>query len=295
MSGSFPLFQRICAEISNLLDTIIRVHKMQMSAPFADIKQHLFLQVDRWIIGWRPGQGKIYSYLSTCAKNGANSFVQRERTLQARVLFSDLPAETFEAGSYEVRFDESLLKILRERIGKIALRWHDQQIVECVRYMVECIISGRVNSRRRQIINTAVQAYGLEEVHAAFLIDWCQGQVRAQVLDYYDFPIGEDDAWKATDRFGWVPDMIQVIGLDKSKQLLAIFAGRSVKWPSMTQIRQVRATHRAYSTYMSGDDLTDIARDEKVSPTRLREKVEEMHENIIGGVLFERTLELALA
>lgn len=64
-SRNWHVYQRICEHSNNLIDSIILKSRYHRSAPFLDIKNHLFLQIERWIDRWIPAHGKVYTYFST--------------------------------------------------------------------------------------------------------------------------------------------------------------------------------------------------------------------------------------
>jgi hypothetical protein len=67
----FATYERICALTGDLIDSIIRVHRFQLSAPFEDIKNHMFGQFRGWIRGVKtaPGSPKVFTYFCVASKS----------------------------------------------------------------------------------------------------------------------------------------------------------------------------------------------------------------------------------
>jgi hypothetical protein len=280
-------------EMQNLMDTIIRTNKFHLAAPFADIRNHLYLQVERWIDHWRPGQGKCYSYFSSCCKHGCTSYIQKENALRARLAFTDLPAETFDAGSYDTNFDTDLGDKIREDVMTIATRWHEPAIVEVLQFLVEVVMQGRAVTRRRQALATVTKSFGIADSEAAFLLDWAQAQVRSKLLDHYDIPIGDEEAWRCSEKYSHIPDLMKLIGVDATKRLMAVYGGKALKLPSPSQIRRVSLLKDGYQRYWSSPDpevADGLSRSLRVARQRLETDLHDMARGVNSGITFDKPL-----
>lgn len=293
---SFHLYEKIVAASNNLLDSVIRYHKFHVVAPFQDIKNSMYLQFRNWIAGWEPDGKPLFGYFSACSRNAALSYITSEKKLASRLMYEhnhQTPLDAFAGMSYTPNFDFELRETMREKLRDIEIRWHEPVIKEVVRYMISTIISNRAVERRQQIIRTTVMAYPITDKDAKFLLDWSQGAVRHALLEHYHVPLGEIDVMRAADKYSFLPDIVNVIGLEHAKMLMAVFAGRTIKFPSPTQVRRY-ATLKIIYEEMEKDPtpstVRKLAGQLRISTDRVQQSFEDTCENIQGGVLEDHPL-----
>ena len=306
-NDSVETFQKICDATSNLMDSVIRVHKFHMCAPFQDIKNSMYASMRNWIRNVRttPGSPKAFSYLGSCVRNAALAYVTKEKQHYQRTMYEcthQTPLDAFENTSYVENFDHELREGLREALRSIEIRWSSNAIKECIQYFVETIMQGKAQPRRQFVLKTACMAFGdiedgrYRQMHinqAKFLLDWSQGSVRAAVLDLYEQPMGEIDCIRASERFSFIPDIINIVGMANAKKLMHILAGVTVKFPSHQQLRGKDMTKDVV------DDLADDPTPENVqrlstkhhtSADTILKTHERVCQNIQAGVLIDRPL-----
>jgi hypothetical protein len=295
-NNDFVTYRKICEATSNLMDTVIRANKFHMSAPFDDIKNHLFLQLKNWIngVGLEPGAPKVFTYFSTCIKHGALSYVTKEKNLRSRMVYTDVPSEAFpNAPVYHQNFDFELREHLRDALRSIEVRWAEPVIKEIVRYYVHTIVHDRAAIRRMQVLRTAVMAYSVDMETARFLLDWTQAAIRMTLLEQYEQPLGEIDIIRASEKFSFIPDIINAVGLPAAKKLMSVFAGMSVKFPSQAQLRKhivYRQIHDAMEQDCTPATISNLAGTLRTSVEKIEQYREEMLQNIGDGLLNDEPL-----
>lgn len=282
-------YKKICEGSNNLMDSIIRGNKFHVQAPFDDIKNHLFLQVENWLEKWSPDKGKLYTYFSTCIKHACLSYVTKENLLRTRFVYSgDLPMLDALCETHaQPAFTQELRQSLGDALRSIEIRWNEPVIKEIVRYLVECIVQNRTD-RRKEILNTITLGYPVTMDTAKFLLDWSTGAVRACLLQKYDQPLGEIDIIRASEKFDRMADIVGLIGIKPAKLLMATFAGQTIRFPSQTQLRR----HTVYKKVYDGlnadptpEQVQALAREHRTTADKIEEYYDKLHRNAQAGLL----------
>lgn len=289
-------YQRIIEHTSNLIDTVIRAHKFHLSAPFADIRNNMFLHFKGWVMNWDPSPGAkpLYSYVSACCRNAALSYITAEKRVSDRILYEhahQTPLDAFDGCHYNERFDKETKEEIRKQVGALEARWKEPIIIEIIRYCVGLILRGRANDKRQQVLRTIVTAYPVKVDDARFLLDWSLGAVRQCVINHYDSPLGEADVLRAAYKFSFLPDIVNTIGIAATQKLMAVLAGITVKFPSPTQVRQIstiRLIHEHMKEDVTPNGLVDLSRRLKIPVARVQEIYDDTCANQHAGVLEDR-------
>lgn len=285
----FDTYKKICSESANLIDSIIRGSRFNLSAPFHDIRNFLFLQFERWIEKWVPGEGKLYTYMSVSIKNGCMGFVAKEKLLHQRFVFTDVPLDGLgNEASYEGDFNYDLDEDLRKRLSKIVIRWHEPLIVEVAKFMIYAVLKNRGVSHRKHILRTASEVYGLQIDDAKFLLDWSHGAVRSAFLDHYDHPLSFTDMLAASGRFSLLKDVMDVIGFEASKKLFCAFAGATIKLPPASQLLKFAKVSAALSDVSRGLPEEVAAKKRGLTTSTLYETIESILSS--DGILEDKYL-----
>lgn len=306
-SESVEVYQKICDASSDLIDSVIRVHKFHLCAPFQDIKNSMYSSFRNWIrnIKTTPGSPKAFSYLSSCIRNSALAYVTKEKQHYQRTMYENThqtPLDAFENTSYNENFDHELREGLREALQNIEIRWADPVIRECTQYFVETIMQGKAQPRRQFVLKTASMAYGAVEDgkyvpmcldQAKFLLDWAHGAVRAAVLDLYDQPMGPIDCIRASEHFSYLPDIINLIGMSNAQKLMNMMAGITVKFPSLQQIKKfdmVRDVIESIEDDPSPENVHRLAVRHHTSSDSILKMHERICKNLQAGVVTDYPL-----
>lgn len=299
----FGTFYHIARHCKNLVDSIILGSRFNRSVPFQDLVGHVFLQMERWIDRWTPGQGTLYSYLSICTKHCNISAVTKEQTLRQRMaLLGDTPMEAI-GGGYTMDFEGlgDLADNIRESVQH---RWEgDPEVCEAVKYAVEeTIVNGGIRNRKTTL-TTMVSAFdlgscldstvGKAEVLevAKFILDWASAAVRTAWIDHHGSPIRAQDVLRLQSKFSFLPDMVNIVGVDGACKLLAVFAGMSVRFPTAAMWQKMCTVGSAYQEYLSSsgdyDVVTRWAKKAKMPAEKMAALLQDWAINQQAGVLYD--------
>lgn len=258
----FNTYKRICGESIHLIDSIIRGSKFSLQVPFLDLRNWLFLQFERWIEKWVPGDGKLYTYMSVSIKNGCLSYVTKEKIARQRCVYTSVPLESLsDSVSYESNFGFDLNDRMKDQLANIVVRWHEPAVREAIKYMMYAILRNRGYSRRKHILKTTCEAYGMDLDTAKFMLDWTHGAVRGAFLDHYNHPLSFKDLLIASTRFSFLKDIMDVVGFENTKKLCCIFAGNSIRFPPASQIiKLAKAAAIGKEAHSSGTEEAEVAK-----------------------------------
>lgn len=288
-NNDFNVYQKICTLSLDLMDSIIRSNNFYKQSPFHEIRNYLFTQFPNWLNGWKQDKGKLYSYLSGCIFNGCISYVGKDASHHKRHTYTDVQLDTIGheddvSYSHHHMSDEDM-EVLKESVNDIVCRWNEPIIRECLRYAITAAMQNRAG-RRQEIIKSIVWGYGIHSDTAKFLLDWSLGAVRAALLSHYDSPLGEVDIIRISDKYSFLPDIMNVIGVENTKKLMTIFAGMTIRFPTTVQMRRGMAVK---SLINSGDCTPDgvehVAKTFKFPTSKIQEGFEEFGGNIMSGLL----------
>jgi len=224
-----------------------------------------------------------------CIRNGCLSIVGKESLFNQRFAVTDVPLETIMEGYDAPSSDISdvLVETLQKVASEIYCRWEEPVIQEVLRYMVSCVLKGR-GDRRQAIIETSILGWDINQDTARFLLDWSHGAVRASLLDHYNQPLGTVDVVRAAQKFSLIPDVINAVGLDNTVKLMNVFAGISIRFPSVQQVRKWQEAVSIYTSLSedsSQENVKRLGKKYRKSPAKIQEAFENIVTNIKAGVL----------
>lgn len=301
----FATFHRICDHLTPLISSIIRRSRYHRIVPFDDLISHLYNQVDRWVVKWCPGEGKFYTYAATSTKHGCISCVSRESGHRNRFQnLGDAPLDllgSVASTHHSIDGSQAIAKCLTE----ISVRWVEPEINEAIRVILVSLLARRGESRgknqegksidfRRNLLNTLRLGYDLEVEEAKFLIDWTTGAVRNVLLEHFNSPLTGEDIARLSGKFTFIPDLINIFGLKQTKKMMLVFAGTSIRFPTLGQMRRIHAAGSAINGLM--EDPTKFVESglkvQGISEATLSGDIENMVGLMNSGVLEDQPISL---
>ncbi len=295
---NFSTFHLICDHLTNLMSSIIRKSRYQQSVPFDDLISHLYSQVDRWVLKWRPGEGKFYTYAATSTKHGCISLVARESNYRGRYQnLGDTPLDLLgSVASDHHRLDDS--QAIAKCLTSIEARWTEPNIKEAIAVILVSVLErrgetrgkdaeGRSTDYRRNLLNTLRLGYDVGLDEAKFLVDWTTGAIRNVLLEHFSSPLSEGDIMRLGGKFSFIPDLINTVGVQNAKRLMHVFAGMSVRFPTVQQMKRAAAAGGVINALVK-DPQSLVYNGMKlpgISPATIESDVENMLGHIENGLL----------
>lgn len=287
---SFAALHRICDHLTNLMTSIIKRQRYHMTVPFADLMSHLYAQIDRWVDKWKPGQGKFYTYACSSIKHGCLSCIVRENVFHQRhQAVGDVPLDVL-GGFTDSRDSHGLSEVVAAELAEIHVRWHEPELREACRVILDTLMRHRGESRQRDLEGRSVDVrrgllatlrlgYDIPPDQARFLIDWTRGAMRIALLDHFKSPLTKSDVIRLSGRFSFLPDLVEVVGVESASRLLHVFAGVSLRFPTMSQMLKHRKACDQFNDLVEGREV-DVD----------SQALEELVQQVGSGILEDRPL-----
>lgn len=301
----FATFHLICDHLTNLMASIIRRSRYHRAVPFDDLISHLYSQVDRWALKWRPGEGKFYTYAATSTKHGCISCVAREANYRGRFQnLGDTPMDILgSVASNHHKMDDS--QAIAKCLTLIETRWSEPNVQEAIRVILVSVLERRGETRgkdydgksvdhRRNLLNTLRLGYEMDLDEAKFLVDWTTGAIRGVLLDHFSSPLSQEDIMRLSGKYSFIPDLINTIGVKDTKKLMHIFAGVSIRFPTIQQMKRTSAAGNVINSLMQ-DPQSLIRTGIKlpgISAATVEDDTEQVLMLINSGLLEDRPLEI---
>jgi hypothetical protein len=283
-------YTKIVEASNNLMDSIIRKRKFHLSAPFDDIKGFIYLQFANWLDKFDPTkQTTLYTYISACSRNAAIAYVKKEQNLRDRIKYTDVPMEAFNT-SYSENFDTETRGMIMDAVREIQCRWKEPQVREAIRYVIRTIVASRTD--KKPVVLRCLQiGFDIDAETCKFLYEWSQAALRVAVLEHYDQPMGQIDLLRSQEKFSFLPDIVNLIGMPNTVKLMNAFPGQTIKFPSQTQVHRVTGPSSFLGVNEDIDDdptpdnIERIAKRLGTSPRAIEEYYDRTTTNVIDGVL----------
>lgn len=191
-------------------------------------------KVIKWLAKWQPKKGKLFSWFSKCAKNAFKSELVKVNQYRKRYHVTSEHLEKFYGvEDHEVNKHDLSLEV-RKRITDIICRWSDPQIIGALRFSLECIVEDEHD--RQAVVRSAAYAYCLSLEFSKYLYEWCTVALRTAFYDKAYIPYTEYELLMAAESFTFLPDLFNIIGIEKGKEVLAIFGGHRIKFPTLQAV-----------------------------------------------------------
>lgn len=271
VEGSTPMFERLAQyeDFHYTVDLSILVSAAQE-------------KMVKWLLRWQPRKGRLFSWLSTCAKNAFRS--ERVKVSQYRRRFH-VTGESLERfyGAEDHEVDKhDLAGEVRGRINSMVSRWGDPQEIGALRYLVECIIDD--SHSKQASIRGAAYAYGISIELSAFFYGWAVSELRHCFYDKVYLPFTEQDIINLVYSYDPILQLLEIIPWEHARKALVVMQGKRVKFPMLSAIQKARADsalHREIcASDLDPDTIADIARKHKKTTRSATEVFEEMSETL---------------
>lgn len=258
------------AKLAEMMDPLIQsILKTEQFPDWQDVRNFLFLQMERWIDRWVPGRGHLYAYIATSTKNAAVSYTTKAALYRQKVMGTDIPLEELggvDADSHSLPFRGDLMPLIRERLLDVETRWHEPEIRSALKYCFLAILDGhcRASPSRNRVLKylTFVEVarpdgtvYTLTREQSRHLLDYAQGAIRSIFLEIKvsDVAITPSDLLRMRYRFSKCADIEDVVGSDAASRLMVHFAGQTIKFPPVRACVNAKKQAAAFNQMVEGE------------------------------------------
>jgi hypothetical protein len=93
--------------------------------------------------------------------------------------------------------------------------------------LIECIIDDEHD--KQSAVWSAAYAYGISLDLSKFFYSWVLTAMRHQFFDKIHIPFTEQDLLRAAESYTHLPGLVDIVGWQKTKELIAVFGGTRFK------------------------------------------------------------------
>lgn len=224
IKGSTPMFERLAMHegFQSTVDLSVLVSAAQE-------------KVVRWLMAWEPKKGRLFTFFSKCAKHAFLSEVGKMSQYRKRFYTtSDTLEEIRGYEDHEVD-KHDLANDVMSQIKELHCRWGCPQEVGCLRFLILCITSDDTHDKNSAIWS-ASYAWGVSHDLARFFYTWALVALRNQLMSRIHLPFTEQDLMRSMHSYSFLPDLMDTIGIEHTKKVIAVFQGQRIKIPTLAQL-----------------------------------------------------------
>jgi hypothetical protein len=237
-------------------------------------------KVIKWLLKWQPKKGKLFTWFSKCSKNAFRSELVKENQYRKRYhVTSDNLEKFYGAEDHEIDKNDMAAEV-KSKLDELTCRWGDPQEVGAVRFLTLCIIDD--DHDKQAAIRSASYAYGISFELAKFFYNWSIVNLRHAFYEKVYVPFTEHDLLMASESYTFWPEVVNIVGIDKAKELSALLGGQRLKIPSLQSIAKLRENYRLArdidKSDLDPDAVAEVARKHKKTARAAQEVYNEMVE-----------------
>lgn len=239
-------------------------------------------KVVKWLAKWQPKKGKLFSWFSKCAKNAFKSELVKVNQYRRRYhVTSDNLEKFYGVEDHEVD-KHDIANEVRCKLDEMTCRWGDPQQIGAIRYLIECVIDDEHD--RQASVRSAAYAYCISFELSKFFYEWVIVALRHAFYEKVYIPFTLQDLLRATESYTFLPELIDIIGIEKTKEVCAKLGGKRVKIPTLQYLGRLRENYNMFRDIdrsdLDPDAIASVARKYKKSPRAAQEIFNDMVEQL---------------
>ena len=236
-------------------------------------------RVVKWLMAWEPHKGRLFTWFSKCAKNAFRSELARVNQFRKRYyVTSDNLEQFYGAEDHEVN-KHDLANDVRTRIHSLSCYWGDPQEIGAIRYLIECVVAEDGHDKTAAIWGAAY-AYCISVDYSKFFYGWVLTALRRAMYDKAYIPFTEQDLVLAHESYTHLRTLNDIIGYEKTKEVIAILGGNRSKIPTLSAVAKMKDDYRLKreldQTDLDPDSVAAVARANKKTPRTAQEIYNDM-------------------
>jgi len=236
-------------------------------------------RVATWLLYWDPAKGKLFSWLSKCAKHVFLSEVVRTSHYRRRYYPTSDNLEKFVGAEDHAVVTHEAVEAVKDILRELSCRWGDEQAVCCIRFHVACIVENP-KGNKKAAIRAGAYAAGLSFDLSKFFYNWALFALRDAMYEKMNLPYSEQDLFRLNHSFTFLPDLLTIIKWEQLLKIIALLGGVRIKIPTLAQLEQSKVEYKLFRQLERGnhtpDDVAKTAKESHVSAPSAQEVYERL-------------------
>jgi hypothetical protein len=226
------------------------------------------------------GKCKLLVSNSKCAKNSFRSELVKVNQYRKRYYATSDSLEKFYGAEDHEVDKHDMADEVQGKLAELTCRWGEPQQIGAIRYLTACIIDEE--HEKQAAIRSAAYAYGISFELAKFFHNWAIVNLRHAFYEKAYVPFTEHDLAMAGESYTFWPELVNIVGIERSRELSAKLGGLRVKIPSLQYLAKLRDSYRLARDVQKSDQdpeaVAEVARRHKKTPRTAQEIFNEMVE-----------------
>jgi len=248
-----------------------------------------------WLIYWDPVKGRLFSWLSKCAKYLFLAEAVRESTHRKRYHATGESLEKFFGSVDHAVVSHEAVEEVQETVRQLTCRWGDQRIQCCIRFHLACIVENpRGKRHKKTAVRAGAYASGLSLNMSKFFYHWALYSLRDATYEKMSMPYTDSDLLHLTESYTFIPDLLTIVSWKDFLKIIALLGGQRLKIPTLDELREVRFRHtvfrRLQKSNMDPDSVARISKEYRISTRNAEEIFTEMATKLDDNRLGEHAL-----
>lgn len=239
-------------------------------------------KVIKWLIKWQPKKGRLFSWFSKCAKNAFRSELVKVNQYRKRYHVTSDNLEKFYGVEDHAVDKHDVVQETQSKLAGLTCRWGDPQEIGAVRFLTQCIIDDEHD--KQAAIRSAAYAYCISFDLAKYFHNWAIVNLRHAFYEKVYIPFTEHELMMAAESYTFWPELVNIIGIEKAKEVSALLGNQRLKIPSLQYYAKLRENYRLSRDVqrcdLDPDAVAEVARKHKKTARTAQEIFTEMVEQI---------------
>lgn len=236
----------------------------------------------KWLLRWQPKKGRLFSWLSTCAKNAFRSELVKVNQYRRRFhVTGDNLEKFYGAADHEVD-KHDLAAEVKDGISAMTCHWGDKQEIGALGFLIECIIDEGHN--KQAAIRGAAYAYGVSFELSRFFYDWAICALRHQFSAKVYAPFTQQDLFRALNSYDLVLKLLDFMRWEDFKRALITLQGKRIRFPTLAALYKAKADYELFieidNSDKDPDSIAEIAKKRNKTARSATEIYVQMSENL---------------
>lgn len=238
------VFRRILVETIPLIDSIALKYHFTKYDDLEALRSECIIKIARNVLPkFDKNRGRAFSVFSVAIKNYLMS-LSKKITNKGRY-FTGTTEEYLENMEGRSYFMEDISDEFKIRLLNTKTRFHDEPYNGAIKYLIQIFLEEGFDKTRASLCFTLTSVFNVDKKRAQFLYDYTLLILRQTLQDLKDEPLTDLELLRTHKRWSFIPEMVELIGMENVEKLATYFSGLHVTFPTKKDIENLRQARMA--------------------------------------------------